>query len=80
MDQVEQLLLDCLGQRLASSLPVTKANTKETTWLQRAKDAERAKWVAASTPAGCFSCLCGSEPEEAEEFSSLRLEQKLRVY
>jgi hypothetical protein len=85
MDQVEQLLQDCLGQRLASSLPVTKVNTIETTvvsssWLQRAKDAERAKWAAASTPAGCFSCLCGSEPEEAEEFSPLRFKQKLQVY
>jgi hypothetical protein len=86
MDQVEQLLQDCLGQRLASSLPVTKVNTNEKTvvssssWLQRAKDAERAKWAAVSTPTGCFSCLCGSKLEETEEFSSLRLEQKLRVY
>jgi hypothetical protein len=74
MDQVESILRECLGKNFALA-----PDPSSRTWLQRAKDAERAKWAVAT---GCYHCgICQPMGSEEElEANDLVVENKVRVY
>ena len=56
-DQMEELLRDCLGKRIALNPTASNSSTSKT-WLQRAREAELRKWQQ-EHPCLASCCACG---------------------
>jgi hypothetical protein len=77
LDDVERILRECLGKQFAL-LP----EASERTWLERARHADRSRWMAATTKlpmAAWFQC-CTAKQMEDDDNNDLILTRSLKVY
>jgi hypothetical protein len=78
LDDVERILRECLGEQFA-----LMPEASQRTWLERARHADRSRWVAAATkPMAWFQCCTAKQMEGVAEDDNndIILTRSLKVY
>jgi hypothetical protein len=79
LDDTEKLLKDCLHISMPLlDLPASQVTTKwsSSSWVERARYAERLKWEEHKRYVGCLLCICGPTPSPTSTSDSSNHKQR----